>query len=217
MKKKLEYMKFCQLRETEEKWICSCAAQEHSCQSQSGRGLGKGRRSAADGLWDVPPPVDEEEYSGREEEEEQENNWTRSRWPGRRGQAAGTAQRWETVGWRRRRGWSRFGVEEEGGNRQRKLKHREGQEMCWKLHNNQSFKHYYLSSSSRHRESFSPTWSRCGDLWRRPPHQELPRQHVPGSEEHPNPTPRGPDRLPAAEQPDRVLVHGGFCPTRLPR
>lgn len=54
----------------------------------------------------------------------------------------------------------------------------------------------------RYRESFGSARSRRGNLRRRTSHQELPRQHVAGSKEHPNQTPCGPHRLPAPEQPD---------------
>lgn len=57
--------------------------------------MGEGRRGAADGLRDVSSAVAEEELRGRQEEEEQESSGARGHRRGRRGQAAGTAQRWQ--------------------------------------------------------------------------------------------------------------------------
>lgn len=71
-------------------------------------------------------------------------------------------------------------------------------------------------SFPRHREGAVAARPGCGDLRRGSPHQELPRQHVAGAEEHPVAAARGADRLPAAEQPAGVLVHGGLRAARLP-
>lgn len=73
-----------------------------------------------------------------------------------------------------------------------------------------------MSPVPRDWEGFVSPRPRCGYLWRRTPDKELPCQHFTGSEEHPLAPAGGAHWVPAAEQPHRVLVHGGLCPAWLP-
>lgn len=70
---------------------------------------------------------------------------------------------------------------------------------------------------SRHWEGHCATRAWRGDMWRRSSHQELPCQHITSPEEHPLSTQSCVDRLPFAEQPYWILVHGGLCQAGLSR